>query len=181
MKKIFMLFLIISSFQIYAEEPHYKVHNKKHIKKLFSFLEKFDPGRLRELQVLKQKNKREFLEVLRCSFIEMREMEHLKKHNPKRYQKLVMYKTWKAKIHKLVGLYKREKNPKEKAELKATLRKALTKVFEFKVQEYQREIKNLSRELEKLKRRAHKAIKHKDQLIDKKLNELLGESEEFEW
>lgn len=84
-------------------------------------------------------------------------------------------------VKKLMKTYRGEKDAKKKEEIKAELKKALDSAFDADLAAQGLRIKKMEEELGKLKERIGKRKGMKQKIIDKKLGELSGDEEGWEW
>ncbi|HBL15931.1 MAG TPA: hypothetical protein DD417_04005 [Elusimicrobia bacterium] len=84
-------------------------------------------------------------------------------------------------VKKLMKGYRGEKDAKKKEEIKGELKQALDRAFDADLAAQGLRIKKMEEELGKLKERIGKRKGMKQKIIDKKLGELSGDEEGWEW
>ncbi len=81
----------------------------------------------------------------------------------------------------LVVKYQNSKNSDTKTKLKSQLIKTLNKLFELKEENRRNEVKELEEELKELRKSLRIRMENKDEIIKRRVQELLGEDDYLEW
>ena len=165
--------------------------------RVLSFLKDFDPGRLAELQSLRERERPAYLRQLREAQRTMREFEELKSRDPARAELMKTEARLRGEIFALV------KHAKEtlgragavpeggagpapqavsRAEVRAKLSEAVSKLFDVKIEMRKHEIERLREELKKHEAALTKAQEQKKDLVQRRIDLLLGDQEDvFDW
>ncbi len=151
------------------------------IEKVYAFLKEYHPERIEKLERLKEENPEIYIRAIEDTMRDIREMEELKKNNPARFEEIMELKKSERLSWQLAGAYREEREITKKTDIQQRLRAVLNTIFEYKIKQHQKEIGLLTQEIEKLKARIQNRIQNKEKIIDKRLQEMIGEKEEFEW
>jgi len=84
-------------------------------------------------------------------------------------------------LRKLVGAYRDSKDAGEKTKLKGDIRQALEKQFDAKLGMNERRLAKMEKEIVELKGRIEKRRRLKKDLIDKRLGNITGDEEGWDW
>lgn len=85
------------------------------------------------------------------------------------------------RTHKLVAAYRDAKDAKEKEKLKGEIRQALEKQFDSKLVMAEQRLLKMEEQIVELKSRIEKRRKVKKDLIDKRLGQITGDEEGWDW
>lgn len=109
----------------------------------------------------------------------MREMRPMLKH-PEAREMLARNMKSELMVRKLAHVY-RQGEGKDKEAAKKELRAALAEQFDAKLAAHETRIQHMSKEIERLKEKIQKRKGLKDKLVEKRLNELTGDEESWDW
>jgi len=107
----------------------------------------------------------------------MREMRPMLKH-PEARDRFVRNMKGELKVRKLAQAYRQGE---DKEAVKKELRAALGEQFDAKLSAHEARISIMQKEIESLKEKIQKRKGLKDKLVEKRLNELTGEEESWDW
>ncbi len=147
-------------------------------KEIFS---KLKPNLKNQLSVIKKYNKNQYFRLLRESQYKYMDFpfssseEQLKRANNEKIFELEV--TSKAMVVK----YQNSKNSSKKTKLKTQLIKTLNKLFDLKEENRRNEVKDLEQELKELRKSLRIRMENKDEIIKRRVQELLGEDDYLEW
>ncbi len=167
-------------YEEYDDEDEPDISPKEE-KKVFQFLKKTDPGRIRLLEMLRHKEPFEYREAIRDILSEMNEMDHLRKDNPKLFEKFVIRRKLEVQSHRLADEIHRSRDKTRKAKLEEELRAVLQKLFPLRCLELETQINELSEELAKAKKLLEIKRKNKDKVIERRFRELTGVEDALDW
>ena len=135
----------------------------------------------KDLIAVKESRPEFYKRALSRVFREMHYLEGLKKEDPERYEKVLDEKKLEKSTRELAKKYKKSVDDTEKEKMKAELSSMLYKLFEYRQMNRQYEIKRLEERLESLKEDMANRLDNKDEIIERRMNKLLGEDESLEW
>jgi len=155
---------------------------------IYGFLRDFAGERIEELEHLRRENHREFARGLREAFEFMTEVEEIKREDPEQFKLMRSEGEVRRRIMEIereldhIEADSTEELKAQRKELRAEMEEAVGKLFDIKIAMRKREVERLQAELE----RHEKAIKaqegRKDELVKKRVREILGEEDDvFDW
>lgn len=148
-------------------------------KEAIDFIKETTPRRFERLEKMKLRAPMKYKKILHRVLMRRRKLEHLKEVDPERYKLLKAQQEIEVKIWELVEEYK-EADESKKQQIKTKLHKLLSELFDLREEEKEFEIKRLEKELQKLRELTEQRKKHKDEIISRHIDELLGE-EHLRW
>ena len=172
--------------------------------KVMEFLREFDMGQYAEMQELRRQNPREYMEHMRDVVMWMREVQEIKQSDPEQYALMKKEGELLGRIFKLERQYRGEAVPeppvegktdteaatepaaepvaKSSDEIRKEIAQAVGELFDVKIEMRQREVQELRTELEKHENAIKEAVGRKEELVDRRVREIVGEGEEvFDW
>lgn len=151
-------------------------------KEMFAFLKEVEPQTMRLLEQLKKEGRMdEYERVCREAWGRFQHMRELKRHNPEEFQRLVRINQMEAGAWELAEKIRRAQGGEEKTRLREELKAALEKLFELREEQRKREVEELQRRLEELKAQLEKRRQNKAAIVEKRLKQMLGESDDMDW
>lgn len=141
-------------------------------REVLSFIKENNPEMFRHLLEAKERKPEFFRHKLR----EITRMHR----NPEMRQVFVTTMKSEGKVRKLVGAYRRA-DAKEKEALKGELEQALNEQFDAKLAGHEMHLKKMQEELARQKDRVAKRKALKDKIVKKRLAELSGDVEAWDW
>lgn len=140
-----------------------------------------EPDEIEPLQQEKLKNPRRYEEQLAKLWDDVRRLEKVKQEDPPRYNNLKKQLQLERDCRKLAQEYRKSKDDTRKFQVKADLKNKLTELFNLREAERAGKVTELEQELAQLKEMLAFREKNKDKIIEKRLNEMIGENEKLEW
>ncbi|MFH1421654.1 MAG: hypothetical protein ABIH42_02930 [Planctomycetota bacterium] len=154
----------------------------KEKEKIETFIKDFEPRLFARLSRLRDENPGLYFKLLKEAQQKMRNMNNLKEKNPEKYKEILHMKELEREIFKLVEKYRSSsEDDKNKEEILVNLKNHLSELFNIRQQEHEREIKRLEKELAKLKDIYNKHEENRDAIVEKRLKQIIGEDNEFDW
>jgi DNA repair exonuclease SbcCD ATPase subunit len=151
------------------------------IEEVLNWLEKHEPETLEKLERLREREPGAYYHFLRELREKMRDMDELRKRNPKEYKRLVELRKLDRKVWELIEEHKEADSDEDRAEIKGKLKDTLSKLFDLKQARHKAEIAELEKEIAKLKEIYKYNQEHKEQIINDRLKELTGKKRPFDW
>jgi len=143
------------------------------------FLRENDPEMHREVQEQREAHPEEFRRQFRRHLEGFRQIRHAR--DPEIKERFIRNIKSGFRLHRLAEKARKAESEKEKAELKPKLTEALEEMFEAHLAAQELQVARMQKELARVKGRIDKRRKEKAAIVEKKLEELTGESESFEW
>jgi len=111
---------------------------------------------------------------------EANELAELQQNDPEAFQR-AMRERYLERDCEVMAETCRQTEGEEQQKLKAQLRTTLAQLFEIRQARLKQEVAELERETARMKERLAKREQHQQEIIDKRLRELLGEEDYLEW
>ncbi len=143
------------------------------------FIKETTPRRFERLEKMKLLAPMKYKRTLHRVLMRQRKLEHLKEVDPERCKLLKAQQELEVRSWKLAEKYKEVDKNKQRG-IKTELRNLLSELFTLREEEKKFEIKRLEKELQKLREITEQRKKHKDAIISRHIDELLGE-EHLRW
>ncbi len=150
-------------------------------KETMGYLQENYQDRIDELMALKKKSKLLYMRKMSQAYREMRFMKDLKDQDEERYKRVAEEKKLEKQVRMLVEDYWQTGDPMKKDELRKSIWKLLSKIFDYRQMNRQEEIEKLENKLKELKEVNEQRLANKDQIVETKLNDMLGGNPEMEW
>jgi hypothetical protein len=140
-----------------------------------------DTQTLNGFKKLKEENPRMYGRVVfkGCEF--MHGIMPLKDEAPETYKKLAKIGVMEAKSLTLAQNYKETTDEKKKESIKSQLSTLLNQLFDLKLEAQQLRIQKMEKEIAKLKELIDIKNKHRNEVIKRRLDTLIGEGQYLEW
>ena len=151
------------------------------VKKFEAWLKVEDPDKYKEMQEMKEMNEHLYKRVV---FEGVRHWQHLmmlKKKDPDAYALVKKEMTLNSKMQLLVKKYRESSNASEKKQLKPQINEVLNQLFDVRTKNRSREVKKLQEQVAKLNKMLEKRKANKKLIVERKLQEVTGESDGLEW
>lgn len=146
-----------------------------------AYVEKVQPDRVENLRRLKNRNPDNYWRFLSRAFREMRYLEDLKESDPERFERVSAERAIDRQVRDLARQYKNETDSAEKSSIEAEIKTLLDQQFEYRQTHRNEEIDRLEKKLAELKANNQERIDNKDEIIKRRLEELLGGNQVFKW
>lgn len=140
-----------------------------------------EPEEIEPLRQEKLKNPRRYEEQLAKLWDDVRRLEKFKRENPARYNNLKRQLQLERNCRTLAQKYRQSNDAAGKSQARADLRNCLAELFTLREAERAEKVTELEQELAELREMLAFRAKNKDKVIEKRLNEMIGESEKLEW
>jgi len=108
-------------------------------------------------------------------------MKDLKDQDEERYKRVADEKKLEKQVRMLVEDYWQTGDVMKKDELRKAIWKLLSKIFDYRQMNRQEEIQKLENKLKELKDVNEQRLANKDEIVETKLNDMLGGKPEMEW
>jgi len=139
------------------------------------------PGEIEGLKKEKAKNPSKYYRKLSKLWKDINRELSLKDEDPERYQKVRQQHELDRQCKKLAEKYRKSADETQKAAIKDELKIKLGELFLLRAEEKAAKIEKLEQELKKLKQTLSRRKEIKEQIINKRLSQLLGEDKEIDW
>lgn len=139
------------------------------------------PAELDNLQRWKSKNPQKYQQKLIKLRQEIRRELRLKVEDPQRYRSARQQHELDHLCDNLAQQYLETKDKQRQIEIKNELRNKLSELFILREMEKEARIAELEREIKQLKEMGTLRRQKQQEIIEQRLNELLGEGDELEW
>jgi len=143
------------------------------INQLLPEIKKHSPHMHERLMRLRKHNPAEFEEKARHMLPMLRK--------PAQRKEFLKHIAAEYKAHELMRRYRETKDDKEKQRLKGELRAALAGEFDAKLAKHEMHLKKMKEEIARLEKRIAKRRSLKKKIVEKRLNEISGDEESWEW
>ena len=144
-------------------------------------IESEQPEAIQDLLKRKRKDPQKYEEQLARLWEKSTRLKRIKMEDPLRYKSKKQQDDLDRQCKKLAKEYEKSKNESQKNTIKNELRTKLDELFVLRENEKVEKIKKLEAELEKLKEMVKLREQKKQQIIEKRLNELLNDNEALRW
>jgi hypothetical protein len=148
---------------------------------VMTYLRENYADRLDELNELKKNRDILYKKKISQAYREMRFMKDLRERDEERYKRVADEKKLEKQVRQLVEKYLKTSDTLERNNFRRRIRELLNKIFDYRQMNRQDEIEKLERKLNELKEINEQRVANKDEIVDSRLNELLGEKPELEW
>ncbi len=164
-----------------ANEPETLLLTPEQEAETIAYVEKVQPDRVEQLKRMKTRNSGNYAKFLSRAFREMRYLEDLKESDPERYEKVSAERNLDRQVRDLARQYKRETDSSEKSRLEGEILTLLQQQFDFRQIHRNEEIDRLEKRLAELKANNQDRVDNKDEIIQRRVEQLLGDNRAFEW
>jgi hypothetical protein len=148
---------------------------------VIAYLRKARPDRVDHLLDLKGKRPGLYRSFLSRAYREMRYLNRLKEDDPERYEQVAQEKKFEEEARLLAKKYRDSEDENEKVRLREDLKTLLDKLFDYRQMNRQFEIEKLEKRLEDLKDVNERRLANKEEIVERRLDEMLGTKRELEW
>jgi len=144
-------------------------------------IKKENPEEVEELMLLKKERPIEFRKILIQRQHELERLEELKERDPERYEQNVKQHSLERRGRQLAEKYRDSKDEKVKANIKKELSATLSQLFDLREKDREEEIKHLTEKLDHLKSVLAERKKKKQEIVERRVKEMLGEIDVLIW
>jgi hypothetical protein len=171
--------------QQYQEQLLHMIYEKditaEQEKEILEKIKKENPDEVEELMLLKKERPIEFRKILIQRQYELERLEELKERDPGRYEQKIKEHSLERQSRQLTEKFRENNDEKEKARIKNDLSVVLSELFDLREKDREEEIKHLNQKLEHLKSVLAERKKKKKEIVDRRLQELIGERDVLIW
>lgn len=171
--------------QQYQEQLLHMIYEKditaEQEKEILEKIKKENPDEVKELMLIKKERPIEYRKILIQRQHEFERLEELKERDPERYEQKKKEHSLERRSRQLAEKFRESKNEKEKVKIKDDLSVVLSKLFDLREKDREIEIKHLNQKLEHLKSVLAERKKKKKEIVDRRLQELIGERDVLIW
>jgi hypothetical protein len=139
------------------------------------------PAELENLQKIKEKNPEKYQRKLIKFWQEIRRELRLKNDDPQLYKQVRRMHELDHRCDSLAEEYRKTKDKSRHSEIRVELKTKLGELFVIREAEREAKISELEQEIKQLKEMAAQRQQKKDEIIQKRLDEMLGEGDKLEW
>jgi hypothetical protein len=150
-------------------------------KEVMGYLRENYQDRMDEVMGLKTNHRLMYMRKMTQAYREMRFMKDLKDQDEERYKRVADEKKLEKQVRMLVEDYWQTGDVMKKDELRKAIWKLLSKIFDYRQMNRQEEIQKLENKLKELKDVNEQRLANKDEIVETKLNDMLGGKPEMEW
>lgn len=144
-------------------------------------IKKENPEEAKELMMLKKEEPFEFRKILIQRQHELERLDELKERDPERYEQKVKQNSLERRGRQLAEKYRDSTDEKIKANIKKELSSVLNQLFDLREKDREMEIKHLTEKLNQLKSVLAERKKKKQEIVERRLQEMLGEIDVLLW
>ncbi len=148
---------------------------------VLEYLEEYSPELVERLSRVKVTLPDTYREQLSRAYRQMSYMENLKETDPEQYERISEERRLELESSQLATQYKNTADEDEKSEIRVELKDLLFELFDYRQMNRIVEIERLEKRLESLKEENQNRLDNKDQIVNNRLLELLGERSGLEW
>jgi hypothetical protein len=148
---------------------------------IIEFYSTIDPDIAREMTSMKRENPKSYQDRLHHMEKEMRFLSRLQEEEPERFEEAMALRKMEVQCNKLAVQYRKSKDNTEKSKLEQEIRDKLIKLFEMKEQEKKLEIERIRERLEKMRQELKERKANKNNIVELRLNELIGKEHLSRW
>jgi len=149
--------------------------------KTLEYLKSFDQDLYEELLSIKDSRPEFFRRTLSRIYREMHYLKRLKEEDPDRYENVLEEKKLEKTTKDLAKKYRKSEDRSEKEKIKAELNELLYKLFEYRQMNRQYEINRLEERLQLLKEDMEERVNNKEEIIENRLDKLIGDNDSLKW
>jgi len=190
---VLFLFVLEIPAQVLGPEPEQNINKRRETSvrnqritkeqedKVLNYLKENGIESVKRLELLKESNPRLYNAKIAKLFREISYVESLKDTDPKRYNQLMEERKLTEKSMQLAKEYKNANSESEKKRIKSELESLLYKIFDYRQMNREYEIKRLEKRLNDLKESNQKRSENKKAIVEKRLQQLIGENKYLQW
>ncbi|MFQ5864558.1 MAG: hypothetical protein ACE5IW_04940 [bacterium] len=172
--------LFLSCSLVWPQEMRAPIPPEKE-REALAFLEELAPFRLKHIRRLKQHRPEQYHRVLVEVLERQRMLLDLEIDDPERAELIKKQIQLENRTEELAHTFRMSEDETEKAQLEKDLRSALSELFDLRELEKQREIERLEKQLKELKNMVKKRKDHRGEIIQKRLDQMLGKVDYLDW
>ena len=140
-----------------------------------------EPEEAKMLEQERLKNPEKYRQKLVQAWGDLRRLQRLKTENPEKYQQFKKKMQLNRQSHELTRAYRQAEDATQKQQIRTQLKTCLAELFALREAERAEKVTELEQELERLREMLAFRQKNKDQIIEKRLDEMLQDSDLLEW
>lgn len=147
---------------------------------VLEFLENNFPRRHDRMMKMRKRSPKKFRRYMKDDLPRFRRLRMMKEADPDEFQWQKKHLKQRTESHELVDQYF-EATDADKPQIKTKIKEQLSELFDLKHKHQQQRVKRAEKKLTKLQRRLERRVKNRDQIIEKRLNELLSDYDDLTW
>ncbi|HHL73101.1 MAG TPA: hypothetical protein ENJ29_11385 [Bacteroidetes bacterium] len=155
--------------------------NEKSEQETLAWIEEADAELAADLAKLKTESPQRYRITIRRMNMTRRKLDRLRERDQERFALQKKIHIMEAKTRMLGTRYRKSDDDAEKERLQADLKKILTELFDLREQDRGREVQRLEKELARLRQSLEKRRKNKERIIERRLAELTGMTDDLRW
>ncbi len=148
--------------------------------KAMAWLKENEPTRLERLGELKQQRPDEYERAVTQIAMEVRDLLAMKQNDPKRYERRMSQRKLDYRANELAEKIRGAGENQDTTAERKELKDVLGKLFDLREEDREQELKRLADELTRLKETMAKRRESKDKLVERRMEDLLGEGMEWD-
>jgi len=145
------------------------------------FLKEHEPQRFAKLTELRESRPQDYERLLTQVAMEVKELRMLKDVDPKRYERRLEQRKLEYRSSDLAERIHGMQQGAEQEEMKKELRGVLSRLFDVRESEKESEVDRLEEEMARLRETLKKRKEAKDSIVDRRMNDMLGEEDDLRW
>ena len=150
-------------------------------KETLAYIERFYPDRADEIKLMKDKRPAIYIRGLSRAFREMRFLQDLESKDPEQYKQMIEEKNLEKESRLLGKKYRELPEGTEKDKLLEDLKGILERSFDLRQMNRQVEIDRLESRLQELKDQNKQRLDKREEIIQHRLSQIIGEKDLLEW
>lgn len=133
------------------------------------------------LDSLKTNNSLQYKHFMMKNWAEIQKLERIKTIAPELYERGLQKARLNGECWELAWKYRNSDESDETEALRTELKEKLGQLFDLRETEKQERIEKLEEELEKLKEMVQERQENREEIIERRLNDMLNEKDELSW
>lgn len=163
-------------------QPPNEILSEQKREEIMEFIEKYaGPERIRRLNELRLRKPEEYRRHLKRAMMRKRDLERLKEKEPELYEKSLQILELRRESFELVEKYKDAETDKEKEKIKTELSRVVSEQFDLREEVRGARIKRLEEKITRLKEELAERKKNRDEIIERRIDELIDENDYMRW
>jgi hypothetical protein len=148
---------------------------------IIEFYKQIEPDIEKNLEKLRVRNPQKYERKLQNLYREYVFLNRLREEEPERYQKSIELRKLSATVRVMANNYKKSDSDSERGIIRIKLKDTLYKIFDLREKERVAEMDRIKKKLVRLQDEMVERQNNKDQIIDNRINKLIGKEHLYEW
>jgi hypothetical protein len=145
------------------------------------YLEKTYPDRIRDVINFKKRRPNLYKQAISRGFREMRRLGEIQATDPARFERILKERSLEKECRDLARSYNQSGDSAEKQKLRSQLLERLEILFDLRQTNRSEETASLENKRAELKKQNEKRLVNKKQIVEKRLEQVLGDTRDLEW